>query len=112
MNHALIPGGVSLRTSRQAVFFTIVTPMDDQNGLGGDPVRLVTSKNRAIRKYLETLSAYSMLVQFEARSHRGLQFYQTRSSAVILCDTLLAEFIEEAIRMKAKDQLYQRESVI
>ena len=31
-------------------------------------MRLVTSKNRAIRKYLETLSEYSMLVQFEARS--------------------------------------------
>ena len=42
----------------------------------------------------------------------GLQFYQTRSPAVILCDTLLAEFIEKAICMKNKDQLYPRESVI
>ena len=31
-------------------------------------MRLVTSKNRAIQKYLETLSEYSILVQFEARS--------------------------------------------
>ena len=43
---------------------------------------------------------------------RGLQFYQTRSNAVILYDTLPAEFIENAICMKTKDQLYQRESVI
>ena len=43
---------------------------------------------------------------------RGLQFYQTRSNAVILHDTLLAEFIEKATCMKTKDQLYQRESVI
>ena len=43
---------------------------------------------------------------------RGLQFYQTRSNAVILYDTLPAEFIEKAICMKTKDQLYQRESVI
>ena len=39
-----------------------------------------------------------------------LQFYQTRSNAVILYDTLPAEFIEKAICMKTKEQLYQRES--
>ena len=43
---------------------------------------------------------------------RGLQFYQTKSNAVILYDTLPAEFIEKEICMKTKDQLYQRESVI
>ena len=32
MNHGLIPGGVSLRTGRQAVFFTVVNPMDNQDG--------------------------------------------------------------------------------
>ena len=42
----------------------------------------------------------------------GLPFYQTRSNAVILHDTLPAEFIEKAICMKTKDQLYRRESVI
>ena len=60
VNHGLIPGGVSLNT--------IVNPMDDQDGLVGNPMRLVPNKNRAIQKYLETLSKYSMLVQFEARS--------------------------------------------
>ena len=34
MNHGLIPGGVSLKTGRQAVFFTVVNPMDNQDGLG------------------------------------------------------------------------------
>ena len=32
VNHGLIPGGVSLKTGRQAVFCTVVNPMDD--GLG------------------------------------------------------------------------------
>ena len=41
---------------------------------------------------------------------RGLQFYQTRSNAVVLNDTLSAEFIEQAICMKTKEQFYQRES--
>ena len=39
-------------------------------------------------------------------------FYQTRSIPVILYDTLPAEFIEKAICMKTKDQLYQRECVV
>ena len=68
VNHGLIPGGVSLRTGRQAVFFTIVNPMDKQGGIEENPMRLVTSKNRARqKKYLETLSGYSILMQFEAR---------------------------------------------
>ena len=32
--HGKIPGGVSLRTGRQAVLFNIVNPMDNQDGLG------------------------------------------------------------------------------
>ena len=31
-------------------------------------MRLITSKNRVIQKYLGIISEYSMLVQFEARS--------------------------------------------
>ena len=68
VNHGLIPEGVSLRTSRQAVFFTVVNPMDNQDGFGETLRRLVRSNNRAIQKYLETLSGYNILVQFEARS--------------------------------------------
>ena len=34
VNHGLIPGGVSLKTGRQAVFFSVVNPMDNQDGLG------------------------------------------------------------------------------
>ena len=34
VNHGLIPGGDSLKTGRQAVFFTVVNPMDNQDGLG------------------------------------------------------------------------------
>ena len=75
-------------------------------------MRLVTSKNRAIHKYLEASSEYNMLVQFEARSSKKTEIYQTRPNAVFLYDTLPAEFTEKAICMKAKDQLYQKESVI
>ena len=68
VNHGLIPEGVSLKTGRHAVFCTVVNLMDNQDGLGETPMRLIKSKNRAIQKYLETLSRYSISVQFEARS--------------------------------------------
>ena len=34
VNHGLIPGAVSLKTSRQAVFFTVVSPTDNQVAWG------------------------------------------------------------------------------
>ena len=34
MNHGLFPGKISLKTSIHAVFFNVVNPMDNQDGLG------------------------------------------------------------------------------
>ena len=34
VNHGLIPRGVNLKQGREAVFFTFVNPMDNQDGLG------------------------------------------------------------------------------
>ena len=39
---------------------------------------------------------------------KGLQFYQTWSRAVVLCNTLPAVCIEKAVCMKTKDELYQK----
>ena len=59
-------------------------------------MRVIKSKNRALQELIA--------------QEGGLQFYQTRSNAVILYDTLPAEFIEKAVCMKTKEELYQRES--
>ena len=96
------PGGVSLRTGRQAVFFTVVIPMDNQDGS-----RIAPYEN-TWKHFQDTI----FWCNLKLAQQRGLQFYQTRSNAVILYDTLPAEFSENAICMKTKDQLYQRESVI
>ena len=64
----LIPGGVSLKTGRHAVFFTVVNPMDNQDGLGETLCDLSKARIAPYKKYLETLSGCSILVQFEARS--------------------------------------------
>ena len=78
----------------------------------GNPMRLVTSKNRAIQKTWKPFHYTVFWCNLKLAQQRGLHLYQTKSNAVILHDTLPAEFIEKAICMKTKDQLYQSESVI
>ena len=95
-----------LKTGRQAVFCTVVNPMDNQDGLGETLCDLPQAR---IVPYKNTWKHFQDTVHAQ---QRGLQFYQTRSNAVILYDTLPAEFILKAICMKTKDQLYQWESVI
>ena len=77
-------------------------------------MRLVTSKNRAMTKILGIPCQYtvSQRCNLMLAQQRGLPSAHTRSNAVILHDTLPAEFIEKAICMKTKDQLYRRESVV
>ena len=75
-------------------------------------MRLVTSKNRATQKYLETLSEYSILVQFEARSKRGLKFlsnkikrsYSLRHTACrVRCETDMHEDQGSAVSKGKRD---------
>ena len=112
VNHGLTPGAVSLKTSRQAVFFTVVHPMVNQDGLGETLCDLSQAR---IAPYKNTWKRFQKTVCWcilKLAQQRGLQFSQTRPNAVILHDTLPAEFIQKAICMKTKDQLYQKESVI
>ena len=111
VNHGLIPG-VSLKTGRQAVFFTVVNPMDSQDGLGETLCDLSQGRSAPYKNTWKHFQDTIFWCNLKLAQQRRLQFYQTRSNAVILYDTLLAEFIEKAICMKTKDQLYQRESVI
>ena len=108
--HGLIPGGVSLKTGRQAVFFTVVNPMDNQDCFGENTMRLVKSKNRAYKNTWRPFQDIVFWSNLKLARQRGLQFYQTRSNAVFLYDTQPAEFMEKAICMKTRDQLYQRET--
>ena len=88
VNHVLIPGGVSLRTGRQVVFFTVVIPMDNQNGFGETLCDLSQARSAPYKTYLETLYQNTVCwFNLELAQHRGLQFYQTRSNVVILYDT-------------------------
>ena len=68
VRNGLVPGGFSTKTGRHAVFFTVVNPMDHEQGLRETFCDSSKSKNRALQKYLETTSRYGILVQFNARS--------------------------------------------
>ena len=51
---------------------------------------------------------YVGAINLKLAQERGLQFYQTRSHAVVLYNTLFAAWIEKAVCMKTKDELYRK----
>ena len=90
VNHGLISRGVSLKTGRQAVFFTIVNPMDDEDGLRET---LCDLSHARFAPYRDTVRWCNL----KLAQQRGLQFYQTKPNAVILYDTLPAELLKSEL---------------
>ena len=108
MNHGLIPGEVSLRTGRQVVFFTVVNPMDNQDGLGDTPCGLSQARIAPYKNTWKYFQGTVFWCNLKLAQQRGLQFYKTRSNAVLLYDTLPAEFIEKAVCVRTLEELYQK----
>ena len=106
-NSGLIPGGQNL-SKRQTVFFTAVNPMKKEHR---DPHELDLTKPRLAfykqKKWTRHQNAV-FWVDTPLAQRKGLKFYQTRSNAVILHDTLPAYCISEAIVMKSEEFLYQK----
>ena len=110
VHNGVVPGGFSTKKGRHAVFFTVVNPMDDEQGSREtfcdlSRARVALCKN-TWKPLQDTVYWCNLLFAREG----GLQCYQTMSNAVVLHDTLPAEFIEKMICMKTKEKLYQRES--
>ena len=106
-NSGLIAGGQNSSMERQTVFFTAVNPMHKNHQ---DPQELELTKPR-LASYLQKWkrhqdTVYWVDIQFAQR--KGLKFYQTRSNAVILFDTLPAYCIPKAIVMKSEEIKYQK----
>ena len=83
VSHGLIPGGVSLRTFRQTVFFTIVNPMDNQDGLGETLCDLSQARIAPYKNTSKRLQNTVFWCNLKLAQQRGLQFYQRRSNAVL-----------------------------
>ena len=106
----LIPGARSPKRGRQSVFFTMTNPMEkDDNGMGETPCDL-TSQGSLHTKILgncfQTLFIGAIL---KLAQGTRLQFYQTRSHAIVLYGTLPAGCIEKAVCVKTKEELCQKE---
>ena len=98
---------VSLRNDRHAVFVRAVNPMrvDQHNEFEYDlnNPRVAVCKN--------TWNTHQNTVYWcnlKVAQKKGLQFYQTRSKAIVLYNTLLAMCIENVVFMKSGEELYNK----
>ena len=101
----LTTGGRSNRKNRQSVFFTTVKRIDiqpDQREVEYD-----LDKPR-IAPYKHTWRSHDNTVfwcNLKLAQRKGLQFYQTRSYAITLSDTLPAICIDKVVCMKTREEL-------
>ena len=98
-NSGLIPGGQNSNKDRQTVFFTAVNPMHKNHQ---NPKELDLTKPR-LASYKQKWQVHQdtvYWVDIQLAQREGLKFYQTRSNAVILCDTLPAFCISKTIVLK------------
>ena len=102
MNSGLIPGGQHL-SKRQTVFFLPVDPMNKEHK---DP-ETVDLKAPGLARYLQTAwkkhknTVYRVDIRLAQK--KGLKFYQTRSNAIILYNTLPVCCIPKAIKMETRE---------
>ena len=107
INSGLIPGGQNL-SNRQTVFFLLVDPMD-KNNTDPDTVdlkvpRLAQSMHKAWKKHQNTV----YWVDIKLAQKKGFKFYQTRSNAIILHNTLPAYCIPKAIKTVTGEIIYEK----
>ena len=93
---------------RQAVFSTAVNPMEDVYGMGETPHDLTKTWVAPYTNTWKRIHNTVFWCNLKLAQEQGLQFYQTRSHAVVLYNTLLATCIEKAICLKTQDELYQK----
>ena len=94
----LFLGGKDVKKGRHAVFFTPVNPMyiDHYRERDHD----MTQPRIAVYKHDWKVH--------QNTQNKGLQFYQTRSNAIIFYTTLLAICIEEVVNMRSGEELYSK----
>ena len=107
INSGLIPEGQHL-SNRQTVFFLLVDPVDREHK---DP-ETVDLKAPRLARYLQTawkkhttrcIGSISDLLK-----KKGLKFYQTRSNAIILHETLPSCCIAKVVGMETGEVIYEK----
>ena len=93
-------------SKRQTVFFLLVNPADTEHK---DP-ETTDLKAPRLARYLQTAwkkpqnKVYWVDVNLDQK--KGLKFYQTRSNAIILHETLPAHCIQKVVRMEKLEKSF------
>ena len=107
INSGLIPGGQNL-SNRQYSFFLLVDPTDkehkDPDTINLEAPRLAWYMHKAWKKHQNTV----YWVDINLAQRKGLKFYQTRSKAIILHETLPACCIPEVVRMETGEVINEK----
>ena len=74
IRNGLIPGGKSLRRGRQAVFFTTVNPMEDENVMGETPCDLPKPRTASYKNAWKRLQNTAFWCNLKFAQEKGLQF--------------------------------------
>ena len=106
INSGLIPG--QHLTNRQTVFFLLVDLMDknhkDSDKIDSEAPRLAQYMHKAWKKHQNTVC----WVDTNLALKKGLKFYQTRSNAIILYETLPAFCIPKVVRMETGEVIFEK----
>ena len=95
-------------SNRQIVFFLLVDPMDknqkDPDVIDLGAPRLAQHLQTTWKKHQNTV----YWVDIKHAQKKGFKFYQTRSSAIILHETLSASCIPKVVRMETGEVIYEK----
>ena len=107
INSRLIPGS-QIFCNRQKVFFLLVDLMvkehKDLDTIDLGALQLAQHMHKAWKKHQNTV----YWVDIKLAQKKGLKFYQTRSNAIILHDTLPACCIPKIVRMEIGEVIYEK----
>ena len=108
--HSIIKSGLTLGgqnlSNRQRVFFLLVDPMDknhkDPDTIDSNEPRHAQYLHKAWKRHQNA----EFWVDINPALRKGLKFYQTRSNAIILQETLPAYCIPKVVRMETGEVIY------
>ena len=106
-NSGLIAGGQNSSKEKQTVFFTAVNPVNKKHR---DPHELDLTKPRlaSYKQQWERHQDTVCWVDIQLAQRKGLKFYQTKSDAIILNDTLPAYCISKVVVMESGEIIYEK----
>ena len=106
INSGLILGGQNLN-NRQTVFILLVDPMDtnhkDPDTISLNAPRLAQYMHKAWKGHQDAV----FWVDINLAMKKGLKFYQTRSKAMILQETLPVYCNPKVVRMETREVMYE-----